>query len=83
MVFLTIYFLCRETLKTMGILTLTSLYVFRQNTKRSSKNNCNTRIRYDVRVQLHRIILFSKRPSQARAQHFNIIPGGIKNLKII
>jgi len=77
---------CREIFKTMGIMTLASLYIFEtilhclksKPLQGNSIHSYNTRIRYDLRVEQHRTTLFSKHPSQAGVKLFNLLPNVLK-----
>ncbi len=78
---------CRDTFKSLGLLTLPSLYIFEtilhcrfksRPLQGSSVHEHNTRTSNSLRVQQHRTTLFSKLPSQAGIKFFNFLPAEIK-----
>jgi hypothetical protein len=79
---------CREHFKTLSILTLPCIYIYRLiiysfNNKNTQQTNAdihshNTRGKHQLAIQRHRLHLFNKKPSYMSGKLFNKLPNPIK-----
>ncbi|XP_046685107.1 uncharacterized protein LOC124370849 [Homalodisca vitripennis] len=79
---------CREAFKSLGILTVVSIYIIEVINHAASRGNLprmsavhdhHTRHGNDFSLPIHRTALFSKKPCYAGAKLFNLLPQDLKN----